>query len=187
MRLSVDKTPENKTREFLWNVILKKREFNISELQIECPLDKTTIYQYIRLLEKAGYVEVIERGTPSKGKENRYRLIRPVSEPPRLRGDGSHVTQGIGRQNMWRTMRIRKVFTLDDLVALSSTDHKVSPEEAETYMKFLEKAGYIKNTDGKSRPKAAYRLIKDTGPKPPMIQRIKRVWDPNLREVVWPN
>lgn len=186
MKLPIDKTPRNKTREFLWEMILKKREFTISELQTECMLDKSTIYQYIRLLEKAGYVELKERGN-KKGKENRYSLIKPVSEPPRVREDGSLVTQGIGRQNMWRTMRIRKVFTLDDLVALSSTEHKVSPEEAETYMKFLEKAGYIKNTDGKSRPKAAYRLIKDTGPKAPMIQRIKRVWDPNLREVVWPN
>ncbi len=184
MKKRIDLIAQNETREHLWNVILKRKEFTISELKQDVRLERSTIGWYLRVLKLAGYIELIER--PGRGKENRYRLIKPASEPPRLRVDGSPVTQGIGRQNMWRTMRIRKTFTLDDLVALSSTDKKVSPEEVETYMKFLEKAGYIKNLDGKSRPKAVYMLVKNTGPKPPMIQRIKRLWDPNLKEVVWP-
>lgn len=34
--------------------------------------------------------------------------------------------------------------------------------------------------------KAIYRLIRNTGPLPPQIQRVKHVFDPNTREVHMP-
>ena len=33
---------------------------------------------------------------------------------------------------------------------------------------------------------ARYRLVRNNGPKPPQIQRVKRVYDPNSREVFMP-
>ena len=30
-----------------------------------------------------------------------------------------------------------------------------------------------------------YRLIRNTGPRPPMVQRIDAIYDPNLGAVVW--
>ncbi len=173
------------TRDYLWQTILKQKTFTIGSLQSDgVKLERSSIQQYLRALCRAGYINFQEQG---EWKENIYTLLKPVSEPPRVRPDGSQVTQGRGRQNMWRTMRIRKVFTLNDIVALASNEeHAVAEEEAETYIRYLEKAGYIKNTDGKSRPKATFRLIRDTGPKAPMIQRVRQVYDQNLREVVWP-
>jgi hypothetical protein len=87
---------------------------------------------------------------------------------------------GRGREQMWQTMRALGSFTVADLfVAASTDDHPVAESEARTYCQMLQRAGYL------SGGAAGYRLVRYTGPLPPMIQRIKSVYDPNLKEVVW--
>lgn len=96
---------------------------------------------------------------------------------------------------MWRTMRILKEFSAKDLAIQASTETvKVAEGEAKTYVHYLHKAGYLvivsphrsgnRSMTGKL---ARYRLIisKFSGPKPPVIQRIKQVFDPNAGKVVW--
>ena len=115
----------------------------------------------------------------------RYELVKDSLEAPRVRSDGSFVTQGRGRQNMWRSMQILKRFTLSDLVAGSSTEeHPISWAEAEHYTAYLARAGYLKKA-GRGMT-SSYLLVRNTGPKAPMIQRIRQVWDQNLKKVVWP-
>ena len=72
---------------------------------------------------------------------------------------------------------------------------KVSEASADDYIIFLHRAGYLKMIApakvggfSKVREKARYRFLshKNTGPKAPMIQRVKHVYDPNLEQVVWP-
>jgi hypothetical protein len=59
---------------------------------------------------------------------------------------------------------------------------------ARSYLKWLKRAGYVVEVQA-SKPgtKARFRLGhgKYTGPRPPMIQRIGQVFDPNLGEVVF--
>jgi hypothetical protein len=183
MKRPINEVQKEATREYLWEKILEKKEFTSGEIYNVSMLERSTISEYLASLVVAGYLSVEK----AKGKESKYKLIKPVSEPPRVREDGSRITAGMGRQNMWRTMRIRKIFTLNDLIALSSVDeHKIAEEEAKTYVSYLEKAGYLKKIDRLSMSKATFRFIRDTGPKSPMIQRVRRVYDPNLKQIVWP-
>ncbi len=175
------------TREALWNTIRRAKEFTIRDLLLNSTLDKSTVAAYVKALVKAKKLAVCGSRVTDGGTRPTYRLVQDSIEPPRVRPDGTIVTQGQGRRHMWKTIRKSRLFSLADLVAKSSTPtHPVSFEEAETYIRYLEKAAYIRNEDGRPRPRALFRLIKDTGPLEPMVQRIKQVWDQNLKKVVWP-
>ena len=77
-------------------------------------------------------------------------------------------------------MRISKLFTIDDLVALASTKKRsVSRANVGFYVRLLKNAGYIQ-PHGR-----LLQLTKDTGPKPPQILRIKEVYDANLNEIMY--
>jgi len=88
---------------------------------------------------------------------------------------------------MWRSMKILKRFSLADLIACSCTEeHPIAVEEAKTYIQYLVRAGYLRKMTKGNADTASYMMIRWTGPKAPMIQRIKQVWDQNLKVVVWP-
>ena len=188
-------------REAIWAAIRKQRNFTRESLWFA--LDRVqgdnrgTIESYLTCLKNGGYIEVVEkRILPAEAgtQENVYQLINDCGiEAPRLRKDGSEVTQGRNRENMWRTMRIIGEFDYRDLAATASTEEvPVSPGDAKDYVHHLYKANYLVVTvpakrGFKAKP-ARYRLIpsKFTGPKPPQVQRVRQVFDPNLNEVVWP-
>ena len=183
MRKPEDKKGAYETREALWNAIRKLKTFSITQLHGELKLDKSTIRQYVTTLAHGGFVEI----SASAGQTgiHIFTLVRDALEPPRLRRDGSEVTQGRGRQNMWMAMRILKRFDLATIWAASGTEeYPVARGEIKTYLLYLAKSGYLKKTG--QGEKAVYVLVRYTGPKAPMIQRIKQVWDPNLKEVTWP-
>lgn len=157
---------------------------------IDVKLDIRSISDYLTGLCNAGYLgkyndptAAHKRGTPIA-----YYLASDTGiEAPRVRKDGSPVTMGQGRLQMWNAMRVLKHFTIADLAFNASIDdHTVAVSEADAYCGMLRQAGYLA---GNSIPGAAtrYTLIGAmwTGPQPPQIQRTKQVYDPNLRRVVW--
>jgi hypothetical protein len=121
------------------------------------------------------------------GRRRTYRLLKDSLDAPRILPDGTVTDVHPGTQRMWNTIRARKVFNLSDLHALSSTTrHPVARSAAAQYLKYLEYAGYVRKVEGKEISRATYRIVKNTGPKAPVIQRVRQVWDPNVRKVVWP-
>lgn len=147
------------------------------------------VRDYLVSLEAAGYLKRNEE--PRKGGEPvRYRLVRDVGvEAPRVTRDGRHVTQGAGREQLWRTMRIIGEFNHRELAVHASTEAQpVAENEAAYYCQYLARAGYLVTIveGGPNRP-ARYRLLPSryTGPRAPQIQRIRQVWDANKHEVVW--
>ena len=108
-------------------------------------------------------------------------------DAPRVTSEGREVTQGRGTLALWRAMRIHKQFDYRELAAFASTDTlRVAPNTTRTYCQFLARADYLQIVrPSKPGTPARYRLAKYTGPKAPMIQRVKHLYDPNLGEVVW--
>ncbi len=145
------------------------------------------VREYIIGLSAAGYLEAVER-VPGKAVE--YRLVKDCGlEAPRVRKDGTEVTQGRGREQMWRTIKIVGEFTARDLASAASTpEHPVAESTAKDYCLMLAGAGYLATTrPGGPRTPARYRLVPSrwTGPRAPMIQRLKQLYDPNTGEVVF--
>lgn len=176
-RKPVDKQQPTECRQAVWNEIKKQgiKLFSIVDIARAVDLGESTVGDYIRGLARGGYLE--KRG-------EHYVMINDVGvDAPRVRKDGARVTQGIGREQLWNTMRILKMFTVSQLAFNSSTDdHKVMESEAKSYCFALCRAGYL----SKISPNH-YALIftKWSGPKSPQIQKTKQVYDANLKKVVW--
>lgn len=194
--------PRPEGRQVIWGAIRKLRRFTVSKIEDTTRIKETTIRTYVRGLERAGYVQkidkVCERIThiPGSFRAVVYELIKDCGvDAPRVTRNGSEVTQGRAREQMWRTMRVLRDFTWRDLAVQASTEEQaVDPSDARDYIKHLHAAGYLVcirqakpgNKPGTGTP-AQYRMLasKYTGPHAPQVQRVKQVFDPNLGRVMW--
>jgi hypothetical protein len=154
-------------------------------------INDETIKSYFYRLVRGGFLST--DGTAAQGRKTRgyYHLVKDNgAEAPRLTKDGEPVKQGRGREHLWRTIRVLGEFNYRELAAAASTEEvTVKESEAKDYALHLKKAGYLLEVSASCRSGrlARYRMLpaRYTGPKPPMIQRIKQIFDPNLGEVVW--
>jgi hypothetical protein len=167
-------------RDKIWTTIRKADiVFTISGLAVASGADRKTVSDYLRCLVPGGIVQAVENGG--------FTLIRDVGiHAPRLNREGKPVTQGAGTENMWRSMRMLAQFSAQDIAVHSTTDTvSVSEATAKSYALMLLHCGYLRvvaqAVPGKRA--ATYRLIRNSGPKPPQIQRVKRVFDPNTGKV----
>lgn len=144
---------------------------------------KKTALDYLNGLVRAGYLTTADAlpGTPAI-----YFLARDNGiEAPRVRKDGSEVTQGNGNEAIWGAVSVLDTFDAQTLADLSGA----ALGTVKTYCLYLERAGYltvaIKGKGGSAA--TVYRAVKSriSGPRAPMITRLKVVYDPNLHQIVW--
>jgi len=87
------------------------------------------------------------------------------------------------RERAWNVMRIHKgSFTRKDVARLSES----SLANASKYMNTLLKAGYLmivgfRSLAPKPGKEALYRLLKNTGPRPPIQKDLGSLYDPNTK------
>ena len=165
-------------------------QFSVAEVMLLAEQRADTALSYLRGLVIAGFIIAgSPRPLTQRREFMRFKLARDVGvEAPRVDANGKPVTQGIGREQLWRAMRIAKNFDCRELAAAASTgEHPVSIEEAKTYVKFLTRAGYLQLMNKVSGPFASrYRFIRsrDTGPRAPLVTRDKSVIDGNTGSIV---
>lgn len=182
-RKPIDQQQPSECRAAVWAWIRQHpTKFIVNDVLYDIRMTAESVHEYLIGLTKAGYLEAIKN--PVKGSPTLYSLIKDTGhDAPRVRKDGTPVTQGQGRQHMWNAMRILKDFTAADLAFNASTDdHPVAVSDARCYCTALSKAGYLI-----TRKTGCYTLLpsKWSGPQPPQIQRSKQVYDPNIKKVVW--
>lgn len=161
-----------------------KVPFSARDIAEATGIDKTVSGPYLKSLANAGYLAIVDKRL---GKPIMFEFIKGPMPAPRVRPDGSPVKIGAGQENMWRSMKMLKSFSVEELAQTSTCDDvTVNSLTAKTYVFMLFRAGYLRkvsnNPDRWSLP-----MAKRTGPMAPMIQRIKQVYDQNLRKVVWPS
>lgn len=158
-----------------WAAAQRLRSFSYHELAAETDLPLDRVQAYVRAWCSAGLVEKTGRGA-------KYRLHFRVTGRAPL-----PARRGTPESNMWQAMRSLKSFTPTDVAAHATTDEVlVEPDQARGYCRMLLGAGYLRvvQTARHGRREATYRLIRDTGPKPPRQCRIRAVFDDNLGELV---
>lgn len=173
----------------LWVAIRQLQSFTPAQLRKETRCSVSQTREYIAGLTAAGILERSE-----EDRQATYLLVKDIGiEAPRVRRDGTLVTIGLGREQMWRTMRLLKEFSHLDLSIQASTEEApVSIGTAQEYCRILCHAGYLtlvrvgKGT-GSGGQLALYRFVPSrySGPLPPMIQRSKSLFDPNLKKIVY--
>lgn len=174
-------------RQILWeNIRAKAGEFTLFDV---CPgrIPTETARDYLSGLERAGFLLLLEK--PDRGQKKRYLLDRDNGiEAPRVRRDGTEVVQGQGNEALWGAITVLDSFTAQEIAELAGA----TPATAKTYCMFLARAGYLKATHpgkgkGRGGEPTQFRAVKSriSGPRAPMITRMKAVYDPNLHKVVW--
>ena len=173
-------------RERVWKFIRGRREvFTVRTVGREAKVNHDIARTYLNSLASAGHIS-IKYQPDGEARGIIYKFYKGPVTAPRVRKDGSPVTQGSGQENMWRSMKMLNAFSTSELaVASSSDDVAVSEGTAKSYITMLVKAGYLRKvSEGPSR--WVLLTSKRTGPLAPMVQRVKHVYDPNLKKVVWP-
>lgn len=186
-RRPVDKVAHSRDaegRQVIWEAIRAQAgsEFTIPDLFKDTWVTPYTIRSYLRSLVAAGIAERIDCGRNLV----KWRLLRDEGYyAPRVNRNGEPVTQGLGVEQMWRTMRIMKEFTSTDLMLHATTDQvAVTIMTAKSYCSMLLSCGYlICIQKANAHRQATYRLIRNSGPLAPQIQRVKQVFDPNSKAV----
>lgn len=171
-------------REAIWLAIrlTAGQPFSASQIATAAAANEKTVRDYLKGLQAAGYLSLLPA---ADGVPARWNLIKdPGHEAPRVRADGSPVSQGAATEQLWRCMYMMKDFSFQDLIETASIP--ISPETAKSYCKMLLATGYLRvlmKADPATGRVARYRLLRNNGPKPPQIQRVKQVYDPNTKEV----
>lgn len=187
----------------IWTVIrcrhaLGKR-LTLPDVVFDARVNEGTAGFYFERLLAGGYLEPAGRQPRNKTSAGQfsyaaYRLARDVGmTAPRLRRDGSAAKAGLSREQMWRTVKILREFDARDLsLAASTLERVVKLSDARTYLGALERGGYVcVAQSAKLGPRGSlaryrFRATRNTGPRPPVVQARRAVFDPNLGRVVWP-
>ena len=187
-------------RQGVWQAVRKLQSFTVDQIVDECGGDRETVRTYIDSLRRGGYLAKVDTVAPQRTsisnsnvgqkRANLFELVRDIGfEAPRVKRDGSPSVQGAAREQMWRTMKLLDVFSPRELALAASTDDQaVSEVDALDYARYLQKGGYLfVVTAGSPGKQVRYRFVRsrNSGPLPPQVQRLKSVWDPNTRVVVW--
>lgn len=176
--------PGASPRQAIWSAIRRMDgPFELPDIVGKTDAHPKTVLDYLTALSASGHL-----GREGTGKAAIYRLVRDTGqEAPKVRPDGSTSSAGRGSENMWRAMRTLAEFSPADIaVHATAGDVVVSEAVAKAYCRMLLATEYLRVVR-KAQPMrgclAVYRLIRNSGPKAPMIQRVKRVYDPNTGEV----
>lgn len=179
-------------RQRIWEVMRRLKGFTLHELRGELPggIPLATVRSYVKALHAGGHLLWVGEDAPAGA---RYELASDKGiEAPRVNKDGKPVTLGLAQEQMWNTLYRLGDMTPRELAHHASTEAvPVNAVAAADYLRNLHRAGYVQETrkgkgTGRGGVQAKYRLVKRTGPRPPMIQRCNAVYDPNLHAVVWP-
>lgn len=140
----------------------------------------------VRRLKAAGYVDHVgSRTTGGKNPQRAplYRLNRRPVSWPRLQRDGSSAPEPI-IETLWRTAKMAKAFTADELAALAARDGvSVNPNTARSYCDRLVGVGVLARSLGPNR-RTMFRLVRNLGRRAPKVLAAKVVFDPNSGEVL---
>lgn len=190
--------PYQPPRQRVWTAIRKHREeFTIQQVADLGQMKYDSTRDFITGLKKAGIIDEVRREKlPNMSKKIELIYFKLVEDygynAPSVDRQGNILGKSATvNKAMWNTLRITKQpVNATELAAISSTDEQqVSVETADSYLRFLHHAGYLKIARAAHHAvrKAKYQLLPgmDTGPNPPQIQRAKQVFDPNTNTVMY--
>lgn len=171
----------------IWAVALRLGEFSYASLAAECriPIERSTLL--VRGWVRMRLAEFDRIG----GHRRHVFRLRPAAQEVTLPANLAVAEpKASAEENLWRTAGTMVCFGARDLAFHAATPGvEVTEEMAARFCQVLLKGGYLKvekkaafRRAGKSliRTAAKYRLIRKTGPLPPVERRVVAVWDGNL-------
>ncbi len=178
-------------RQRMWELMRSSRlqgKFSGVHIIDHANVSSETYCTYIQCLEAGGFIEAMDK---KKRVLRTYRILKDCGiEAPKLTRDGKPSKTGLGIEAVWRTLRMMKNVDLDvssisSHISAAGVDLMVS--SIRVYLQALKRAGYLTVVMPATYNRMERIRLKpdmDTGPRPPQIQKVKTVYDPNLNKVM---
>jgi len=187
-------------RDRIWSAIRcfgPSDTFSAAEVMVAAAQHRDTVLTYFEGLAAGKVIEKLDTQRRPACRPHklflRFRLARDVGvDAPRVKGNGEPVEQGAGRDQLWRAMKVLKVFDWRELAAAASTEkHPIAEREASAYVRLLRLAGYLRVEQparrglGNAPERLRFVRARDTGPRAPLVTREKSVMDANSGAIVY--
>ena len=161
-----------------WNAAMVLVEFTATALADAADLSVHQVNYFVKVWIKDGLVIRLDDGPTELV---RYRVLYPGEVRPQIAAAETPTA------NMWTAMRGLRSFSPRDIAAHAGTlKTTVTLEMAQSYCQMLVRASYLRVLDKAipGRRDAVYRLIQNSGPRPPVERRVRVVIDENLQKIV---
>lgn len=158
----------------LWDVVRKWSDPWHYSAMLAHGVSAGTAQHYVRRWEQLGRIRFVRR-------DERNRRYFLAAEKP-LPGAEPVSSEATPEGNMWRAMRRLGQFSGLDVAAHSNVGEiEVTADKARSYCRQLLGSGHLRvvETAIPGRREAVYKLIEDTGPRPPRPARVTGMLDPN--------
>ena len=155
----------------IWSAINKQKEFDVGAIAEICECSESTVLKYCQQLLAQGSLEVINSRRNGTAEKNRYRLLKEALLPPGTNEDG--------RDKIWRSIRIKRHFTITELVATSGASDTVAEKFTARLLKMSVVRVACRNESGKKGSFFVYQLTRDLGPRTPIPLSDGRLFDCN--------
>lgn len=177
-------------RDRMWSAMKTRFEFTPTQIEDDAhPVTRGAVGDYIECLLAGGYIRLVKgqaQDARAKFTSKQFQVVKMAAFTPQLNAAGQPIKPHLGVLAMWRCMKIRKTFNAQT-VATDSSQGSVSctVATAKAYCGALERTGFlvIVKPASNAGQLATYRLVRDTGPLPPAITRVKAVYDRNTGEL----
>lgn len=170
-----------------WQIIRKLDAvgpWGVPDVDAATNANRAAVSDFVGRLERG---RISERAGTRRSKDGRsdvtlYRLLETPVTTPRIDRAGKRLREPT-IQTLWRTMKMVKIFTMEELAELATTSEYTVPlQAAQRYVKRLRRAGVVVQISGEKPPR--YRLVHDLGAHAPIILRTTSLYDPNARVVI---
>lgn len=171
--------------------------FTVSDLAgCTCGVANSTVRMWVKEMARAGELKVIGARPGIAGKEKHlYAVVRPRLTPPTVRRPDFIGQAGQAQQQVWNTMRMLSIWTLEELALAASTEERsVSRNVANKYVAALVRAGVVSVVKGPAFGEIGhigarcgfYKLnpAANSGPAAPQVLKAKFVFDVNRQKIV---
>jgi hypothetical protein len=180
MSRAVTRVNREAVAEAAWALALRLPSFGYAEIAAEMKISIDQATKIVRGWDGQGALELLQSGAGLR----KLWKVKPGCDrpaPPAPQGRSAE-------ENLWTAMRGLRSFTPTDLAAHASTDLvQVATADAQAYCRVLLAGGYLR-VERKASPsrkqEAIYRLIRNSGPRPPRAARVRAVVDDNTNAVI---
>jgi hypothetical protein len=164
--------------EAAWALALRLPQFGYAEIAAEMKISIEQATRIVRDWDGKSALELLQSGSGLR----KLWKVRPGYDRPAPAPRGRSA-----EENLWTAIRGLRSFTPTDIAVHASTDLvQVATADAQAYCRVLLAGGYLKVERKASPPRkqeAIYRLIRNSGPRPPRHARVSAVVDDNTNSV----
>ncbi len=171
-------SPRDEHEREIWTYLKAHPEVSRGDILAACGVSEHRVDKYLRHLKRMGMLTWVRRD----GRTTFWTAFDTTDIQAR-----AAEKRGCKEASIWKAMRIFRAFTVEDLLAALMGDASITRDDIRAYAQMLARSKYLsvlQRGRGGNSP-VRWRLVKDTGPLPPVRRRMTVVIDANEDRIVY--